>query len=108
MTASRGATPETDGLHVALVQLSEQPEKWIAGKDYIDMREHARRLERQRDEAVALLRGLKDAAVSVSDELHSLEEHGEMNDFLDRKWGDMSVSIEESRAFLATLDGGKS
>ena len=84
MTASRGATPETDGYFavIAPAEWLKHPQREVDGA-----KEFARRLERQRDEAVALLR-----------ELFAIEEGpGET----DRpQW-------QKVRAFLATLDGGK-
>ena len=48
-------TPLTDKLHKHLVKLSEDQRTWIKGKDYVDMREHARQLERDRHELIGAL-----------------------------------------------------
>lgn len=42
----KGGTPRTDALHKKLVKISEGPD-WIAGKDYVDMADFARELERE-------------------------------------------------------------
>lgn len=43
-------TPRTDAIHNELVKQSELPD-WIVGKAYVDMRKHARQLERELREA---------------------------------------------------------
>ena len=52
-------TPLTDKLHKHLVKLSEDQRTWIKGKDYVDMREHARQLERDRHELIEALQALR-------------------------------------------------
>lgn len=60
-------TPRTNALHRRLVKLSEGP-SWIAGRDYIDMKTHAEKLEREnaalREQLEAVRRG-RDGCVMV-------------------------------------------
>lgn len=45
-----GDTPDTDELHQKLTDMSREP-GWVVGKAYVEMRLHAERLERERDES---------------------------------------------------------
>ena len=51
------ATPRTDAEHIRLLRISEGP-FWIEGKDYVAMREHSEKLERE----LASLRAEKERA----------------------------------------------
>jgi len=119
MSATRGGTdtPETEAIIDAkladLEKFSGHMNASVA-LDFLkpfmkDMAEHARRLERQRDEAVALLRPFAEFAEkwkqkplsAIGDAVYGIHAGTEWEAVLRRS------DCEAARAFLSTLDGGK-
>lgn len=74
MTDERRSTPRTSALHAELTRQSALP-GWIVGKAYVEMREHAERIEREKAATEREIAGLRAAIQSAHDELMNMQPH---------------------------------